>query len=112
VARPTRQQRRARRGISAAESARDRQAQARPLQAQKFQAGQKVADRSRHIPFRGVWSFVRESSAELKKVEWPKRAQVIQGTIVVILACAIVGGYLAAADVVFKRVVQKVLLGQ
>ena len=30
-------------------------------------------------------SFIRESYAELRKVEWPSRAQVIQGTVVVII---------------------------
>ena len=47
-------------------------------------------------PRRG--GFIRESIAELKKVEWPNRQQVIQGTIVVIVACAIVGAYLWGAD--------------
>jgi preprotein translocase SecE subunit len=56
--------------------------------------------------------FVRESWGELKKVEWPSRAQVIQGTIVVIIACAIVGTYLYAADQFFKPFVRNVLLGQ
>ena len=56
--------------------------------------------------------FVRESWAELKKVEWPSRSQVIQGTIVVIIACAIVGTYLYAADQIFKPFVRNVLLGQ
>ena len=56
--------------------------------------------------------FVRESWAELKKVEWPSRAQVVQGTIVVIIACVIVGTYLYAADQVFKPFVRNVLLGQ
>ena len=56
--------------------------------------------------------FVRESWAELKKVEWPSRAQVVQGTIVVIIACAIVGTYLYAADQIFKPFVRNVLLGQ
>jgi len=55
--------------------------------------------------------MARESWAELKKVEWPGRTQVIQGTIVVLLACAIVGGYLAAADIVIKRLVQNILIG-
>ena len=40
--------------------------------------------------------FIGESTAELKKVEWPNRAQVMQGTIVVIIACAIVGAYLCS----------------
>jgi preprotein translocase SecE subunit len=55
--------------------------------------------------------FVRESWAELKKVEWPSRAQVVQGTIVVIIACFIVGTYLYAADQIFKPFVRNVLLG-
>ena len=42
--------------------------------------------------------FVRECVAELKKVEWPNQRQVIQATVVVIIACAIVGAYLWVAD--------------
>ena len=56
--------------------------------------------------------FIRESVGELKKVEWPNRAQVIQGTIVVIIACAIVGAYLWGADQILKPFVRDVLLGQ
>jgi preprotein translocase SecE subunit len=56
--------------------------------------------------------FIRESIGELKKVEWPNRAQVIQGTIVVIIACAIVGAYLWGADQILKPFVRDVLLGQ
>jgi preprotein translocase subunit SecE len=55
-------------------------------------------------------SFVRESWAELNKVEWPNRAQVIQGTIVVIIACAIVGAFLWGADQVLRPFVRDVLL--
>jgi len=61
-------------------------------------------------PRRG--GFVRESIAELRKVDWPNRAQVIQGTIVVIVACAIVGAYLWGADQVLRPFVRDVLLGQ
>jgi preprotein translocase subunit SecE len=56
--------------------------------------------------------FVKEAWAELQKVEWPNRAQVIQGTIVVIIACIIVGAYLYAADQAFKPFVRTVLLGE
>ena len=56
--------------------------------------------------------FVRESVAELKKVEWPTRPQVIQATIVVIIACVIVGAYLWGADQILKPFVRDVLLGQ
>ena len=56
--------------------------------------------------------FIRESVAELRKVEWPNRAQVIQGTVVVIIACAIVGAYLWGVDQVLRPFVRDVLLGQ
>ena len=56
--------------------------------------------------------FVRESWEELQKVEWPNQKQVIQGTVVVLGACIIVGFYLWGADQVFRRLVQQVFLGQ
>jgi preprotein translocase subunit SecE len=58
----------------------------------------------------GPLGFIEESIAELRKVEWPKQNQVIQGTVVVLVACAIVGAYLWLNDQLWKEVVQKVLL--
>ena len=58
------------------------------------------------------FGFVAESIAELKKVEWPNQTQVVQGAVVVIVACAIVGLYLWLNDQVWKQVVEKILLGQ
>ena len=55
-------------------------------------------------------NFVQESWAELKKVEWPGQNQVIQGTVVVLVACVIVGIYLWLNDQLWKEFVQKVLL--
>jgi preprotein translocase SecE subunit len=113
VARNTRQRRRQRRARSpeaepqqgVAQRARTRQQQVRPAaQPPKTQTG------SRRVPGRGFRRFVAESLAELKKVEWPNRAQVTQGTIVVIIACMIVGAYLYAADLVFKPFVRNILL--
>ena len=54
--------------------------------------------------------FVSESWGELKKVEWPTQKQIIQATVVVLVACIIVGTYLWLADLVFKPLVQKVFL--
>jgi preprotein translocase subunit SecE len=62
--------------------------------------------------FGRIWRFIQESWAELHKVEWPTQNQVVQGTVVVLVACTIVGTYLYLNDEVWKRVVQKVLLGQ
>ena len=94
---PERQQRRAARRaeqMSAAGSARD----------------QRPAPTEQGEHRRG--NFVSNSWAELKKVEWPGQSQVIQGTVVVLVACIVVGIYLYANDQVWKVVVQKVFLGQ
>ncbi len=55
-------------------------------------------------------NFVAESWAELKKVEWPRQQQLIQGVVVVLVACFVVGIYLWGADQVFKRLVENLLL--
>ena len=90
---------------SVTQRARARQQAVRPsAQAQKSQTG------SRRVPGSGFRRFVSESWAELKKVEWPTQNQVVQGTIVVIIACAIVGAYLWIADLIFKPLVRDILL--
>ena len=57
-----------------------------------------------------VTGFIGESWAELKKVEWPTQNQLIQGVVVVLIACLIVGIFLYTADLVFKRLVQDILI--
>jgi preprotein translocase subunit SecE len=83
---------------------RDRRQQVRPAQQSKSQAG---AQRERRGGFR---TFLGESYAELRKVEWPGRRQLLSATVVVIVAIAVVGAYLAVADFVFSRFVREVLL--
>jgi preprotein translocase SecE subunit len=56
--------------------------------------------------------FISESIAELRKVDWPNRAQTIQGTVVVIIAVLVVGAYLWGIDQVIRPFVRNVLLGQ
>jgi preprotein translocase SecE subunit len=113
MARNTRQRRRQRRRAqggeqqqqSVSQRARTRQQQVRPAaQVPKTQTG------ARRMPGGGFRRFVGEAIAELKKVEWPSQAQVMQGTIVVIIACAIVGAYLWVADLSFKPFVRDILL--
>ena len=57
-------------------------------------------------------SFISQSWAELKKVEWPGQAQVIQGTVVVLVACVVVGVFLYLNDLLWKPVVSNLFLGQ
>ena len=110
MARETRRQRRDQRkssGVAKPAAARPRQAQAqvRPgMQPASTQTGRREPrERGR---------FVKEAWAELKKVEWPSRSQVVQGTVVVIIACIIVGVFLYGADQALKPFVRTVLLGQ
>jgi preprotein translocase subunit SecE len=110
VAKQTRSQRRARRQAQAesgsvTQRARTRQAQVRPAQQPaKTQTGAKRKEES------GLRRFISESWGELKKVEWPTQKHVIQGTVVVLIACIIVGTYIWVCDVAFKRLVQDVFL--
>ena len=60
----------------------------------------------------GAKRFITESIGELRKVEWPGQNQVVQGTVVVIIACVIIGTYLYLCDQLFNKLVSKVLLGQ
>jgi preprotein translocase SecE subunit len=100
-----RQQERTETGVS--QRARARQAQVRPsAQPTKTQTG------GRRVPGGGFRRFVGECLGELKKVEWPNQRQVFQGTVVVIVACAIVGAYLYVADLGIKPLVQQILTGQ
>jgi preprotein translocase subunit SecE len=106
VARPSRT-RRKRSDFQApapSERARARRREVKPAGQPKSQTGQKRERRG------GMRSFVGESYAELRKVDWPGRQQLISATIVVIIAVAIVGAYLFAADWVLQRFVRDVLL--
>ena len=105
MARETRRQRRAARAAAgeSTSSRRGRQAAVRPAQQPvKQQTGRKETKQ------RG--QFVRESYAELRKTDWPSRRQTFQGVVVVIIACAIVGGYLWILDQIIRPFVDRVLL--
>jgi len=105
VARETRRQRRAARtaaGDGAATGRRSRAQQVRPAaQPVKQQTGRRAEHQ------RG--QFVRESAAELRKVDWPNRRQVFQGVVVVIIACAIVATYLYGLDQIFRPLVDRII---
>jgi preprotein translocase subunit SecE len=115
VARQTRSERRARRAAQA-ESRAALERSPRPQQPQAAQPQVRAAEPARdrdghHVPGEGGKRFVGESWAELKKVDWPGRQQLIQGTAVVLIACLVTGVYLFLADELFRRFVQHVLLG-
>lgn len=110
MARQTRQQRRERRAETA--SGTGRRVPPRPaLEGVDRDGGRREPPRrpTERGGF-GPWRFLRESWGELKKVEWPGQHQLIQGTTVVLIACAIVGAFLYANDLVWKRVVENLII--
>jgi preprotein translocase subunit SecE len=112
VPRPTRQQRRARRREQAAAAESAAAQRALPRQQAVRPAAEAVAPQVAERERRGRGRFLAECWGELKKVDWPNQRQVLTGSVVVIIACAIVGAYLYGADMVFRPFVERVLLGQ
>ena len=55
----------------------------------------------------GARRFLRESWAELRKVQWPTRQQVATGTLVVGVVTALIAGYIFAVDQVAVRLVRQ-----
>jgi preprotein translocase subunit SecE len=47
--------------------------------------------------------------AELQRVQWPNRKQLVQMTGVVLAFCLIAGGYLGLLDAIFSRLIQQIL---
>ena len=113
MARQTRAQRRARRSdMTAGEAALPGGPPAAPPRRPVAQARQEPSREPRReprsAPGGSVRRFIAESWGELQKVEWPTQNQLIQGVVVVLIACLIVGVFLYGADIVFKRLVQQV----
>jgi preprotein translocase subunit SecE len=82
-----------------------RQAPARPRQAQRRE---KQGTVTKAVQRRRGSQFLSEVIAELRKVSWPNRTQLAQGTAVVLVVVAIVATYLAVLDAIFSRVVDSI----
>ena len=89
---------------AAAERARQRRREIKPVGQPKSQTGARRERRG------GIRGFAAESIGELKKVDWPNRRQLFTATVVVIIAIAVVGAYLWVADLALARFVKDVLL--
>jgi preprotein translocase subunit SecE len=49
-------------------------------------------------PFRSIRLFYKEMMAELKKASWPSKTELRDSTIVVLIATAILGSFIALTD--------------
>ena len=52
---------------------------------------------------RGIRKFYRETTAELKKVSWPTRAEAISLTRVVLVVILVMGAFLGVLDYLFSQ---------
>jgi preprotein translocase subunit SecE len=86
------------------ERAAERRRAVKPGAQSKSQAG---AQRERRG---GFVRFVGECASELRKVDWPGQRQLVAATIAVLVAVAVVGVFLYAADEALSRLVRDVLL--
>jgi len=55
--------------------------------------------------FRRLRRFLEEAWSELKKVTWPTREQTRNLTVLVFVISAVVGGYIAVFDAMFKLII-------
>lgn len=58
---------------------------------------------------RSLKKFMREVRVELGKVSWPNRRDLMQSTLVVLVAVAIAAVYVAGLDAAFSEVVDQIL---
>ncbi|MDP3994552.1 MAG: preprotein translocase subunit SecE [bacterium] len=56
-----------------------------------------------------ILTFISEVKAELVKVTWPKRDEVIRLTLVVIVISAIVAGFVGVLDFLFTKLLEVVV---
>jgi preprotein translocase subunit SecE len=67
--------------------------------------------RGKELVLRRIINFLKESRAELKKVNWPSREEVFTSTRVVIISILIIAAAIALVDYVIKTVVFAILGG-
>lgn len=58
-----------------------------------------------------IFTFLKESKAELKKVNWPSKEEVLTSTRVVIISILIIAAIIALMDYVIKTVVYSIIGG-
>jgi preprotein translocase subunit SecE len=58
-----------------------------------------------------IFIFLKEARAELKKVNWPSREEVLTSTRVVIISILIIAALIALVDYLIKTVIFSILGG-
>ncbi len=58
-----------------------------------------------------IFAFLKESRAELKKVNWPSKEEVLTSTRIVIISILVIAAVIALIDYVIKTVVFSIIGG-
>jgi preprotein translocase SecE subunit len=66
-------------------------------------------DRAGQAPRGRLFTFLGHVIDELRRVQWPDRRQVGQGTLVTLLFVLVAGGYLGLLDAIWKPVIEAIL---
>lgn len=64
----------------------------------------------RHQP-KGIQRFFRESTGELRKVNWPTRQEAINLTTIVLIVIAVMSAFLGLLDILFAAIFRLLLGG-
>ena len=86
-----------------------KRANAKPARGKAQQKPQQKSRSAKPAEKKGFMRFLRDVRIELGKVTWPTRKDLIQSTIVVLVAVAIATVYTGVLDVVFSKAVDLVL---
>jgi preprotein translocase subunit SecE len=86
-----------------------KQAAAKPVRGKGQPKSRKQARAAKPGEQRGLMKFLRDVRIELGKVTWPTRKDLLQSTLVVLVAVAIATAYTFGLDTVFAKSVDVVL---
>jgi preprotein translocase subunit SecE len=67
--------------------------------------------KQKELVLKKIFNFLKESRAELKKVNWPSREEVLTSTRVVIISILIIAAVIALMDYLIKTVVFSIIGG-
>ena len=81
----------------------------RPARTDEGHGHSHEADRPRKGIFGRAADFLRASAAELRRVQWPDRRQVGQGTAVTLGFVIVAGAYLGLLDAIWKPLIEAIL---
>jgi preprotein translocase subunit SecE len=71
----------------------------------------KALPENKECRLKKIFSFLKESRAELKKVNWPSREEVLTSTRVVIISILIIAAVVALMDYVIKTIIFSIMGG-